>query len=62
MLLKFIISLFFSTAETRIPLQPAQDWIGALYDLIYHKQTQSSCFIACVFALFPNGHIAHIIL
>ena len=50
MLLKCIISLFFSTAESTIPLQP---FPGLGWGVIYNKQTHSCCFIACVFALFP---------
>ena len=53
------IFVFFSTAESTIPLQP---FPGLAWGVIYHKQTHSFCFIACVFALFQMGRIAHIIL
>ena len=48
-LLTFIISLFFSTAESRIPLQPFPR-LGL--GVIYHKQSQSCCLIACVMLYF----------
>ena len=48
-LLTFIISLFLSTAESRIPLQPFPR-LG--WGVIYHKQSQSCCLIACVMLFF----------
>ena len=58
-LFKCTISLFISTAESTIPLQP---FPGLGWGVIYHKLTHFCCFIACVFALFMMGRIAHIIL